>query len=257
MNTGMATLTSGLGGTARSVFYNAPLYIGSLTAAFLYTDVGGNGADGFTFCLQNDPRGAAALGSTGGGLGYYGITPSVALAFNIYSGNTPGISLRQNGTVTTSYSSTAPVNIASGNPIYVSLIYTGGVLQTTLIESNSAHLFATNFVVDLPGALGGQTAYVGFTGGDGGTPSTQVISNFTFVPLTGISFDRTDPATAVLWWPGVIGGYGVQTRSNLAPALDLWQNSVVPVIPTNGRNQSTIPTSTGPDYYRLVISAEQ
>ena len=121
------TLTSGLLNTSRSVFYNAPLYTPAFAASFIYRDVGGGGADGVTFCLQNAANGAATLGGGGGGLGYFGITPSVALAMNIYSPNTVGIALRTNGTLPSpgGYSPTTPVNIASGNPIQVSLHYTG------------------------------------------------------------------------------------------------------------------------------------
>jgi hypothetical protein len=60
MNTGNVGLTTGAGNTASAVFYNAPLYIGAFNASFVYTDVGGGGADGATFCIQNDVRGPAA-----------------------------------------------------------------------------------------------------------------------------------------------------------------------------------------------------
>jgi hypothetical protein len=114
MNSSNVTLTSGLGGTARTVFYNSPLYIAAFNASFIYTDVNGAGADGVTFCLQNDSRGASALGAGGGGLGYAGITPSAALALNIYSPNTPGFSFRTNGTIPASYAPTTPVNLHRG-----------------------------------------------------------------------------------------------------------------------------------------------
>ena len=35
--------------------------------------------------------------------------------------------------------------------------------------------------VDIPGAVGGTTAYVGFTGGTGGTVSTQKILTWTYL----------------------------------------------------------------------------
>jgi hypothetical protein len=258
MNSSNVTLTSGLGGTARTVFYNAPLYIAAFNVSFIYTDVNGAGADGVAFCLQNDARGASALGGGGGGLGYAGITPSAALAFNIYSPNTPGFSFRTNGTLPSpAYTPTTPVNVASGHPIFVSLVYTGGVLRTSLVESNTANTFTTNFAVNLPAILGTNIAYVGFTGGDGGIASTQVISNFTFVPLPTISADRTAPGLTTLSWPGTIGGYTAQVRSNLTVPADVWQTATNPINQANGRNQVLVPSSSGARFYRLSISPAQ
>src|SRR5262249_52549480 len=62
-------LTDGAPGEARSVFFQAPQYIGAFKAAFTYQDVGVGGADGVAFVLQNDPRGTSALGGAGGSLG--------------------------------------------------------------------------------------------------------------------------------------------------------------------------------------------
>ena len=183
-------------------------------------------------------------------------SPRAALALNVYSGNGRGLALKMNGS-NPAYTPTTPVNLASGNPIYVSLFYSDGVLRTTLVESNTPNVYTTNYLVDLPSLLGGQTAYVGFTGGDGGLTSTQVVSDFTFVPLTRLAMDENLPTAQVLWWPGVIGGYSMQTRSNLAPLLDRWQNATSAIILTNGRNQATIPPATGSQFYRLSISLDQ
>jgi lectin family protein/type IX secretion system substrate protein len=43
-----------------------------------------NGADGINFVLQNDPAGTSAIGNTGGGIGYQGISPSIAVEFDTY-----------------------------------------------------------------------------------------------------------------------------------------------------------------------------
>ncbi len=254
MNTNNTTLTSGLGSTSRNVYYNSPLYIGAFIAQFDYVDVGGGGADGITFCLHNDPRGAATLGGGGGGLGYAGISPSAAIAMNIYQPNTRGISYRINGGLPSSYSPIGSVNLASGNPIHVSLVYTGGVLKATFVESNTPNTFTTNFVVNLPATLGAETAFVGFTGGDGGLPSTQVASNFTFLPITRIAAERTLANTLTLSWPSVIGGYTMQTRSNLTTGVDLWQNLTNPLNQINASNQVSVSPLIGNQYFRLSIN---
>ena len=69
-STNVLQLTDGGGGENRSAFYNTPVaYAGGFTASFTYTPSytagGDNPADGAAFILQNDPRGAAALGAGG------------------------------------------------------------------------------------------------------------------------------------------------------------------------------------------------
>jgi hypothetical protein len=253
MSSNSVTLTSGLFNTGRSVFYNAPLYLSNFIASFIYRDVGGGGADGITFCLQNDPRGPSALGNGGGGIGYGGINPSVALVINIYSPNVPGIALRQNGSITTPYSSTAPVNPASGNPILVTIQYSNAVFKASLLDTTTSASFTTNYSLNLP-ALLGPTAYVGFTGGDGGAASTQVVSNFTYVPVTGIS-EETDPSGALgLYWPATIGGYTLETATNLLSGPGGWAPVPASVIQTNNRNQVIASPLTSRQFYRLSIS---
>ncbi|HUA66450.1 MAG TPA: hypothetical protein VME24_11420 [Alphaproteobacteria bacterium] len=257
MNSNNVTLTSGLGNTARSVFYSAPLYVGAFTASFQYRDVGGSGANGITFCLENDMRGASALGSNGSGLGYSGISQSAAFELNINSSSTPGISFQTNGIVPAAYAPATPVNVASGNPIQVSLLYMGNVLQATLVESNTTHTFMTNLAVNLPAIVGGQTAYVGLTGGDGSTASTQVVSNFTFVPLTGVIAQESNPGAITLSWPAVIGGYTAQSVSNLTAAAGVWQNVTNDILQGAGENQVSISPATNAAFYRLSINLSQ
>ena len=131
------TLTDGAGSEARSAFNNAVQNITSFTTAFTYTDVGGGGADGFAFVVQNDPRGTAALGGGGGAIGYGDpthITNSAANVYNIYNGGTIGSGYSTNGGK--EIGPTGPVNVASGNPIRVTLSYGGGpTLMETLTDT--------------------------------------------------------------------------------------------------------------------------
>jgi hypothetical protein len=253
MNSGDVTLASGLGSTARSVFYNAPLYIGAFNASFVYTDVGGGGADGATFCIQNDSRGAAALGGGGGSLAYSGITPSVALAINIYDPNVRGIALAQGGTVPAagSFTPPSPVVVGSVNPIFVNLAYSGTTLKVTMVESNTANTYTTSYTVNIPSVVGGSTAYVGFTGADGGTVSTQVISNFTFVPITGLAV-ASSGGDVLLSWPDSIGGYGLQSNPNVANPAS-WTDVAAPVNQVGGQNQVTVPPAGDLLFYRLRL----
>jgi autotransporter-associated beta strand protein len=188
------TLTSNLGSTARSVYYNTKQVTGPFTANFTYTASGNKAADGVTFVLQNSS--SNALGATGGGLGYGGIAPSAAVAINIYPNQTVGTKYFTGGTVATPFvSTTATVNPASGDPIQVNLAYDGSnYLTETMTDLTTGGKYSTIYTVgSLASTTGGTTAYVGFTGGDGGAASTQTISNFQFTRYTGSLLPATTP----------------------------------------------------------------
>ena len=208
-----------------------------------------------TFCLQNDPRGPVALGGGGGSLGYGpdggAITPSVALEFNIYG--TAGIAFHANG-ANGGYVPTTPVAIDGGNPIDVTLRYDGVRAQLTLTDSVAATTFTTNYTVgSLAAILGADTAYVGFTGADGGTASTQTVSNFTFVPFPMLSAQLTSANTVLLSWPASIGGYALLQKGNVASGS--WTASPAVVNLVGGQYQAVLPPSDGSEFYRLVLES--
>ena len=69
----------------------------------------------------------------------------------------------------------------SGDAINVRLTYNGSALTEVLTDASNGLNSTFTYNVNLPAALGGSTALVGFTGADGSTSSTQLISNFSFV----------------------------------------------------------------------------
>jgi hypothetical protein len=177
------TLTDANNSEGNAAFFNTPQSYSPFVANFVYQDVTGGGADGFTFTLQNDPRGPSAVGDGGGNLGYGGgakITPSVATDFNLYSGNGGSKSgFTTNGTI--NYASTGAVDITSGHPIGVTILYDGTNATETLVDPIAGTTFTTSQVVGpLSAILGGSTAFVGFTGGTGGVNAMQTISGFTY-----------------------------------------------------------------------------
>ena len=202
LTNGTFTLTDGGAGQSRSAWYLFKQDINAFQASFEYLDVGGGGADGLAFVLQNDSDGVAALGGAGGGLGYLGISPSFALLINIFNGapGGPGIQISTggNGLGTNTYLATPTANPASGNPITFDLTYLNGVLNVTMTNLTSNTTFTTNFVIDIPGAVLGNQAWIGLTAATGGATATQRVSNFSFTSLSATSTvmvtDAADPS---------------------------------------------------------------
>ena len=169
-------LTDGNGGEATSGFGTALQNIGSFSATFTYQAFGS--ADGAAFILQNDMRGTAAVGGSGGALGYGSdnmgtpIQPSAALELNIYTGNgNPlGENLAFNGTTGTYNAVYPPVNLPDGNPMLVNLNYNGTTLLVSVRDTGSSNAYTTSYTTNLPAAVGSATALVGFSGGTAASP---------------------------------------------------------------------------------------
>jgi sugar lactone lactonase YvrE len=246
------TLTDGNGNEGRSAFFNYPMYIGGFSASFIYQDVNGlpNNADGATFCVQNSAAGASALGSSGGGLGYGGITNSVAVELNLFNGNGMGIAIRTNGVTGSPYISTLPLRLTNGNPISVSITYNGSFLNVSLVDTNAGTSFSTNVAVNIPLVCGSSTAYIGVTAATGGSSSTQTVSGFTFVPLPTL-VAQTGINTVTLSWPASVGGFVLQSSPTLSPPN--WQTDPATITVTGGQFQATVPSGPGAKFYRLNL----
>jgi hypothetical protein len=62
----------------------------------------------------------------------------------------------------------------------VHLVYNGTVLTMTITDTVTNAVYTTSFTVNIPTAVGGNTAYVGFTGGTGGAASTQKVLTWSY-----------------------------------------------------------------------------
>jgi len=220
-------LTDGGATEAGSGFYTTPLTVQSFTTDFSFQLTNPN-ADGMTFVIQS--LGTTALGPTGGGLGYgpdtpggtAGIPSSVAVKFDLY--NNAGEGTNSTGLYTDGASPTTPattlggnVNLHSGDVFNVHITYNGTTLTMTITDASTpADTFTTSWTVNIPGTVGANTAYVGFTGGTGGQTATQDILTWTFtsgapaaiqyeatkIPVTG------SPNARSFSWTGFPDGAG-------------------------------------------------
>ncbi|MBP7934971.1 MAG: hypothetical protein KA354_10030 [Phycisphaerae bacterium] len=188
-------LTNSLFNQATSAFFVIPQPVTKpFTLGFFYTasnfDPFYGGADGFTFCLQNE--GPTAVGGSGSNLGYLrsgaqGIAPSVAVAFNIYGGSR--LAILEKGRMTYYLPCQC---LRCGHPIRIIMRFGDNIsghppdidtlawtMQNTV---TGEHTGWARLDLPIPTLAGGNTAYIGFTGSTGLGFSTQKVSNFFYVP---------------------------------------------------------------------------
>jgi hypothetical protein len=176
-------LTDGGGNEAASAFYSTPVNIQSFTTQFQFQLIKPN-ADGITFTIENS--GPTALGTPGGGLGSKNIGKSVSVKFDLY--NSAGEGTSSTGIYLNGATPTVPatdllshgINLHSGDIFKVQLSYDGANLTLTITDTVTAASFTTAFPVNIAGTVGASTAYVGFTGGTGGSTATQQIVQWTY-----------------------------------------------------------------------------
>jgi hypothetical protein len=168
---------------AGSAYWTMPVNVQSFTNDFTFQLTNAN-ADGFTFVLQN--AGLTALGAAGGGLGFAGMTPSMAVKFDLF--DNVGEGNNSTGLYTYGYAPTTPattlgggVNLHSGDVFQVHMVYDGTNLTMTITDTTVAASFTTSWPINIPGTVGGNTAYVGFTGATGGLTATQQILYWTYI----------------------------------------------------------------------------
>jgi hypothetical protein len=196
VNASSLELTDGGGSEAGSAFWTTPVNIQAFTTNFTF-QLTSAVADGFTFTIQD--TGTTALGNVGGGLGY-GINPnggtsggigkSVAIKFDIY--NNSGEGTDSTGIFTDGVSPTTPavnltssgIVLSSGDTISAQLVYNGTTLTLNLTDTVTNDTFSDVFTINIPSTVGANTAYVGFTGGTGGSTAIQNIKTWTFTSGT-------------------------------------------------------------------------
>ena len=163
----------------------------STSFEFLVTTDAGNPTDGFTFLLQNDAAGATALGAGSQGLGYVGLSPSVAVVFRGRNPNLIGVitggvdpanlpvPFQPSGYATFTEGAFYNTNQFAWIDYDPSSTVLSVYLNSTSLKPGSPVMSTT---VDVFGTLGSQ-AYVGFSAGNGGAFGDQDILNWSFTSV--------------------------------------------------------------------------
>jgi hypothetical protein len=164
------------------------------------------------------------------------------------NGLTPG----ETGAFAAKYLSTNPVviannpNDAANQPVDVTLTYNG--LAHTLTESIHGDTDGTNFSctytgIDFSSLLGGTangstSAYVGFTGGDGGLQANQTISNFSYGLNQSAPESIGNPINATSGISGIQLGVtaGTTSAAGMVGAINIGSGAVVAVTVPAGAN---------------------
>ncbi len=178
------TLTNGGTSEAGSAFYSTPVNIHAFTNDFSF-QLTNAVADGFTFTIQN--AGPTALGPAGGSLGYgAAMGSSIAVKFDLYSNAGEGTD--STGEYSGGAKPTVPfvdmtssgVILRTGDAMSVHMTYDGTTLAMTITDATAGKKFSTSWTVNIPAVVGGNVAYIGFTGGTGGLSSTQEIISWNY-----------------------------------------------------------------------------
>jgi len=195
-------LTNGLSGEAASAWFHTPVNIQTFTTDFTF-QLSNPVADGITFAIQNGAQGLYAMGGNGYELGYAPMPNSMAVKFDLYNSSGEGpdsTGLYLNGALPTVPAidlSTSGIDLHSDDTMAVHMTYDGATLTMKITDQVTSASFTTSWTVNIPAAVGGNTAYVGFTGATGGGTSSQKILTWSYFNTTTATTTATPTFTPV------------------------------------------------------------
>ena len=118
--------------------------------------------------------------------------------------------------------SSSGIDLDQGDTIAAHITYDGTTLTMTLTDAVISKTYTTSWLVNIPATVGANTAYVGFTGGTGGSSASQKIETWTFV--------STPPTTSVVnFSSGFTSTTGLQLNGSTT-----WNQSAARLTLTNG-----------------------
>ena len=150
-------------------------------------DFGSVGADGVMFVMQR--AGNTALGEGGGGLGYLGVAPSVAVEFDTWSNewdpSSNHIGINVNGSVQSVQTIDVSPDFDDGTLKTAWIDYDGVTLEVSVTPAGQQRpgVAQLSMPIDIPVIIGAPTAYIGFSGATG-----QVYEN---VDVVSWSYEST------------------------------------------------------------------
>jgi hypothetical protein len=193
-------LTNGLSGEAASAWFHTPVNIQTFTTDFTF-QLSNPMADGMTFAIQNGPQAQYAMGGNGFELGYEPMPNSMAIKFDLYDSAGEGpdsTGLYVNGaapTVPAINLTGTGIDLHSDDTMAVHLTYDGTTLTMTITDQVTSASWSTSWTINIPGTIGSNTAYVGFTGATGGLASSQKVLTWTFFSSTTATTTATPSFT--------------------------------------------------------------
>ncbi len=191
---------------ATTVFTKKQVDISHFTTEFTFqlsSNTPTNMADGITFTIQNAPDQTAFPTSSGGAMAYESIGNSVCVKFDCYqnlpdpSDNTTGLFV--GGQYPCGGTDLYPtgINLHSGHLFQVVMNYDGKALTIDILDTVTHAEAEQTYQIDIPAHVGGDTAFVGFTGSDGGAVALQQIMTWTYnseVHLSGLTLSNNNVA---------------------------------------------------------------
>jgi hypothetical protein len=161
-------LTTDVPDQVGSAFHADPLEVTGFVTRFRFrlgmSDPTPNLGAGMAFVIQG--VGPTVVGAGGEGMGYRGIDRSVAVTFDpaanavglATDGAAPAGTVSLNGT---------GIDLGGGHTLEADLFYDGATLAVTLTDTETGATTTASFAADVPGLVGGPTAFVGFTAATG------------------------------------------------------------------------------------------
>ena len=208
-SSGTVTLTPNSGGQFGAIWSKSRVDLSGdfCVVADVYLGNNDGGADGLAFVMQPN---SVAAGSSGGGLGYAGITPSFAVEYDTYWNYgsdlyNDHVALMQNGNTTTHNSwGVVPVDIGDieDDLWRQTKIYWDSVGKTVSVwldknadgdTDDSGETLFSAVSADIEANFSGEV-YWGFTAATGGATNLQQVRNITY---TGVARTNTPPNASV------------------------------------------------------------
>lgn len=219
---GTLQLTSGPSSAASSAFYPTPVPTKSFDTEVSFQLLDPT-AEGITFTIQGD--GPNAVGASGGGLGYQGLAKSIAVKFDLK--NSAGEGVDSTGIYVNGAAPTVPsiplakygIDLHSGRVFMLHLSYNGVTLTVSLTDTLTQAVWTARAAEDIPGIVGRDTAYFGFTAGSG-TPALTPNSARSERAAISKADSQQSPATSnILTWLYVANGETKAAQTISFPSL--------------------------------------